>query len=263
MGFVAVPAALLLASIGGLLVFLVAIPLGGDMKDPGPAENLGATFVQDLVFVATAVGLAALVARPLPRDFGLRLPKFWPAVGWSLLAYVVIAIVGAIASAAFGVTERDQDNILEQLGIREGSAWVFVAAFVVCVMAPVCEEILFRGFVFSALRTRLGLIVAAVVSGAIFGSIHITNYLGEPAKLAAASIITLVTLGTLFALLFWKTGSLLPCITLHAINNSVAFGVMQDWDWQIPVLMASSLALCALAVFVAMRFWRVPTLARA
>jgi membrane protease YdiL (CAAX protease family) len=263
MGFAAVPTALVLAMLGGLIVFLVAIPLGGQLDDPGPAENLGATFVQDIVFVATAIGLASMVSRPRPRDFGLRLPKFWPAAGWSLLTYVAIAIVGAVASAAFGVSERDQDNVLDDLGIKDGSAWVYVAAFVVCVMAPLCEELLFRGFVFPSLKPRLGLITAALVSGAIFGGIHITNYIGEPAKVAAASVITLITLGTLFALLYWKTGSLLPCITLHAINNSVAFGVMQDWSWEIVVLIAASLALCALAVFLATRFWRVPTLARA
>jgi membrane protease YdiL (CAAX protease family) len=259
MGFAAVPVALLVAMIGGLAVFLVAAVFGGDIEDPGPAENLGATFVQDIVFAATAIGLAAMVSRPRPQDFGLRLPRLWPAVGWSVLTYVAIAIVGAIASAAFGVSERDQDNILEDLGISdETSAWVYVAAFVVCVMAPLAEELLFRGFIFPALLPRLGVIAAALVSGAIFGGIHITNYVGEPTRLAAASIITLITLGTLFALLFWKTGSLLPCIALHAINNSVAYGVMQDWTWEIAILMPAALATCALAVFLAMRFWRTP-----
>jgi membrane protease YdiL (CAAX protease family) len=262
MGFVAVPAALVAAMLGGLVVFLVSAVAGGDVENPGPGANLGATFVQDLVFVGTALGLAGLVGRPKPADFGLRMPRIWPALGWSALTYLAIALVGAIASAAFGVQERDQENVLVDLGIDEGTAWVFVAAFVVCVMAPVCEEVLFRGFVFPALKPRLGLIAAALVSGAIFGGIHITNYIGEPARLAAASIITLITLGTLFALLFWKTGSLLPCIGLHAINNSVAFGVMQDWSWQILALMAASLALCGLAVLALVRFWRVPALAR-
>jgi membrane protease YdiL (CAAX protease family) len=259
MGFAAVPVALVVAMIGGLVVFLAAAVFGGDLENPGPAENLGATFVQDLVFVGTALGLAAMVGRPRPSDFGLRLPRLWPAVGWSVLAYVTIAIVGAVASAAFGVSERDQPNVLEDLGIKdETSAWVYVAAFVVCVMAPLAEELLFRGFVFPALLPRLGLIVAALVSGAIFGGIHITNYIGDPTNLAAASVVTLVTLGTVFALLFWKTGSLLPCIALHAINNSIAYGVMQDWTWEIAILMPAALATCALAVFLALRFWRVP-----
>jgi uncharacterized protein len=179
-----------------------------------------------------------------------------------VLTYVAVAVVAILAALALGVEESDQDNVLEDLGIATGSAWIYVAAFVVCVLAPLCEELLFRGFVFPALKPRLGLIAAALISGAIFGGIHITNYVGEPVRLAVASVITLVTLGTLFALLFWKTGSLLPCIALHAINNSVAFGAMQDWTWEIAILMPAALAACALAVFLAVRFWRVPTLAR-
>ena len=262
MGFVAVPAALVFAMIGGLVVFGVSAAFGGSLEDPAPAASLGATFVQDLVFVGTAIGLAGIIARPRPSDFGLRLPRFWPAVGWSMLTYLVIAIVGAVASLALGVEERDQDNILEDLGIEPGTAWVYVAAFVVCVMAPLCEELLFRGFVFPALKPRLGLIAAALVSGAIFGGIHITNYLGEPTRLAIASVITLVTLGTLFALLFWRTRSLLPCIALHAINNAVAFGAMQDWTWEIAILLPASLATCGAVAFAAMRFWRAPALGR-
>ena len=262
MGIVAVPAALLFAMIGGIVVIGIAVAFGDDYRDPGPAALLGATFLQDVVFVGTALILAALVARPRPKDFGLRLPRFWPAVGWSALVYVVVAIVGALASLALGVDERDQDNILEDLGIATGSGLVYVAAFIVCVMAPLCEELLFRGFVFPALKPKLGLIAAALISGVIFGGIHIANYTGEPTRLAVASIITLVTLGTLFALLFWKTGSLLPCIALHAINNSVAFGVMQDWTWEIPLLMTASLAACGLVAAGAVRFWRVPALGR-
>jgi membrane protease YdiL (CAAX protease family) len=258
MGFLAVPTALVVATIFGLPVFLVDGAAGGSISDPSATANLIATFVQDFAFVAVAIGLAWTVTRPSAADFGLRVPRFWPAVGWSLLVYLIVALVGAAASALFGVGDRSQDNIIEDLGIDAGSALVYVAAFVVCVLAPVCEEFLFRGFVFGSLRPRLGLVPAALVSGAIFGGIHITNYVGESASLAAASIVTLITLGTLFALLYARTGSLLPCIALHAVNNSVAFGVMQKWDWQIPVLMASSLAVCGLVVWAAMRFWPAP-----
>ena len=54
-----------------------------------------------------------------------------------------------------------------------------------------------------------------------------------------------------------KTRSLYPSIVLHAINNSIAFGVTQDWDWQIPVLLAAALALIALGAFVVRRVFGV------
>jgi len=45
---------------------------------------------------------------------------------------------------------------------------------------------------------------------------------------------------------FAQTGSLLPCIALHSLNNSLAFGVTQGWTWQIPLLMVVSLAILTL-----------------
>lgn len=255
-GLIAVPTALVVAMVGGLIVLLIGAAFGDDIADPGPGSNLGATFVQDLGFIGVAFGLAYVAGRADRVDFGLRLPsKVWPAVGWSVLAYFSVAIIGAIASVVFGVGEQEQDNVLESLGIDTGTALVYVAAFVVCVLAPLAEEFLFRGFVFTALRSW-GVPVAACISGLIFGGIHITNYLGEPVALAAASLVTLSSFGIILALLFWKTGSLIPCIVLHAINNSVAFGVMQEWTWQIPVLMAASLGICGLVIALAIRLWR-------
>jgi membrane protease YdiL (CAAX protease family) len=258
MGFLAVPTAIVLANIVGLPVVIIDAAGSGSTDDLSSGASLVATFLQDAVFVGTAIGFASIVARPGAWDFGIRPPRrFWPAVGWSALAYAAIGVVGFLASLAFGVGDDTEQNILDDLGIAEGSTLVYVAAFIVCVLAPLSEEILFRGFVFTALR-GLGVLVAAFISGAIFGLIHITNFIGgdESFALAAASIVTLIALGTIFALVYWKTDSILPTIALHAINNSVAFGVMQDWTWQIAPLMAGSLSICGFVVWLAMRFWR-------
>ena len=255
LGVIAVPTALLIAIIGGLVVSLVGVAAGDDVGDPGPAANLGATIVQDIGFIATALLLARMVGPTRPGDFGLRWPRIGPAIGWSLLCYGSIALVGAGASAAFGVGAEEQDNVLESLGIEEDSNYVILAAAIVTVAAPLAEEVLFRGFVFTALRGRLRLVGAAAVSGLIFGVIHLTSYTDEPLSLTLASITTLSFFGFALALLYWRTGSLVPCIAIHAINNSIAFGVMQDWTWQIPPLIAGSLATCLLGVWLATRVW--------
>jgi membrane protease YdiL (CAAX protease family) len=83
-------------------------------------------------------------------------------------------------------------------------------------VAPPVEEFFFRGFLYQSLRTRLGVLGGAVVSGLIFGAIHF-----KPEFL-----IPLASLGFLLAWLFEKTGSLWPCIAVHAINNTLAFAVL-------------------------------------
>jgi membrane protease YdiL (CAAX protease family) len=44
-------------------------------------------------------------------------------------------------------------------------------------------------------------------------------------------------------MLYVWTGSLIPPMVLHALNNSLALGASQDWEWQIPLVMAGSAAL--------------------
>jgi len=70
----------------------------------------------------------------------------------------------------------------------------------------------------------------------VFGLIHFKPEFVAP----------LAVLGVALCLLYAQTGSLLPCIALHSLNNSLAFGVTQGWTWQIPLLMVVSLAILTL-----------------
>lgn len=242
-----------------IVVNIVSIPVliadGGDADLSGTA-SLIATYLQTLVFIGTPVVLALLFGKPVATSFGLRWPRFWPALGWLLLTLLVVNIIGAVVSQLFDVDQNDQDNLIDTLGIDEGGVGVYFLAFAVCVGAPLGEEFLFRGFIFGGLLPKIGVIGAALVSALIFGLLHFGNYAGDPLEVAVASVIILTVLGVGFALLYWRTRSLVPAIALHAINNSLAFGVMQDWSWQIAPLMALSLLFCGIAVWLTGRFWR-------
>jgi uncharacterized protein len=63
---------------------------------------------------------------------------------------------------------------------------------------------------------------AAVVTGIIFGAIHLGGTDVE-------FIVPLMVFGFFLCLLYVWTDSLLPCIVLHALNNALALGVSQDW----------------------------------
>ena len=111
-------------------------------------------------------------------------------------------------------------------------------AVLVTVVAPVAEEFLFRGYVFTALRNWRGILPAAVVTGC--SSARSTPVGPDPSYL-----VPLAFFGFVLCLLYARTGSLWPCIALHCANNSVAFGVSQGWSWQVPLLFAGALALIA------------------
>lgn len=81
------------------------------------------------------------------------------------------------------------------------------------VMAPLFEEVLFRGVILESTRARYGVMAAWLVSSLIFGIIH----------LHPAIVLNAFVAGLILAFIYLKTDSLWPAIILHAINNGVAF----------------------------------------
>ena len=98
----------------------------------------------------------------------------------------------------------------------------------VCAVAPIAEELFFRGFLFGALRRwhveiagrEVGPWLAALITGLLFGLAH-------SGSAAAQYLVPLGFLGFVLCIVRWKTGSLYPCIALHSANNALALGINQ------------------------------------
>jgi membrane protease YdiL (CAAX protease family) len=235
---VALIAALAAALFGAIFVGAVAAVGGADLDDPPAAVNIVATVVQDAAMVVAALAFARLVAPPRPWHFGLRATRPWPAVGWTLLTWLAFVILSAVWVSALGIDEPD--DLPEQLGVDESTLAFVSVAVLVTVVAPIAEEVFFRGYFFTALRSWRGPWLAAILTGVVFGAIH-------AGSAPAGYLVPLALFGIGLCLLYWRTGSLYPCIALHALNNALAFGVSQGWGWEIPLLMiGANLVIAAL-----------------
>lgn len=249
--FLAIFAALLAAVGGTVVIAIIAAIFGADSGDPPPAVAIGGTVLQDLCFVGAVVFFAARSGPTAPWQLGLRGTHVWKAVGWMALAFLVLVIVSYGWTEALGV---DQDESLpDELGVESGAAALAATAVLVTVLAPIAEELLFRAYVFPALRNWKGTWPAVVIAGLLFGALHL---LGSPAY----AILPLAVFGALLCLLYLKTRSLYPCIALHSLNNSIAFGGAPEvgWDWQIPVLAAGALASIAALAYLVRRIYGAP-----
>jgi len=100
-------------------------------------------------------------------------------------------------------------------------------AVLVGIVAPIAEELFFRGFLFGALRGPIGWVMAAVVTGIVFGLIHAGGT-------SAVFLVPLGVLGFLLCVLYRRTGSLLPGMGVHAFNNALALGATLHWQaWEV------------------------------
>ena len=167
---------------------------------------------QDLIIVVGAWLFSVMRYRVGWERLGLR--KFDVAFGCLLSAAMfalsyAIRFVYAFVAVLLGLQLSPQ-QVIERLDTSvTGFPLTFLAA---AVLAPVAEEIFFRGFLYGGLRRRIGVIGAMIASTLFFTALHFSIDV----------FIPLFFLGLFLAWLYEKTGSLYPGILLHASNNALA-----------------------------------------
>ncbi len=148
-----------------------------------------------------ASGLGEILRRLGVRSFAIGEALKWMAA--AVGAYLLFAMFYATL-----ITPPEQEDIAEGFGALP------VQILLIVVLAPVAEELLFRGYLFGGLREKLSRWPAALLAGALFGVLH--------ALTGLSAVPPLIFFGVVLCLLYEKTGSVVPAIVLHLLNNSVA-----------------------------------------
>jgi membrane protease YdiL (CAAX protease family) len=144
-----------------------------------------------------ALGLRRFRAASIGLGCGLLLGSF----AFNLFYNLFLALFG----------QRAQVDLVPVMA-RLSSPWFLLVA--AALVAPVVEELFFRGFVYAGLRQRFGWVRAALVSSALFSVLHLQP-LGIP---------PIFLLGLMFAFLYERSRSLWPAILMHVTMNALAVG---------------------------------------
>ena len=138
-------------------------------------------------------------------------------LGLGVVAIVSSTII-AVMTQKLGFNTSAQDKLL--IEPLRGAPWWIVWAVVLAgtFVAPIAEELLFRGYIFRAIAARRGVAPAYLFSALAFGLYHLSS------GLALLPIVpALFVVGLLLCFAYHRTGNLLTDITAHALNNGVAF----------------------------------------
>lgn len=171
--------------------------------------NLWAQGATEAGFLLVSLAVASMRGgggiREALRRLGVR--AFQPsAIKWMGVAIGIYLLFIAFYGAL--IVEPHQEDIAEALGP------IATQVLLIAILAPISEEICFRGMLFGGLRERLPRLAAALVTGVIFGGLH--------AFTGITAVPPLMVFGFLLSLLYERTGSIVPGILLHVLNNSVA-----------------------------------------
>lgn len=205
-----------------ITVVLVGLTLGGVDVEALAGPSLGAVTVvtQSLVLAGAFAWLAGRGCwswRLFGAERGGGRHVLLGLLG-GIVAFLTSAAIILAGDALVGPLEGPGQALLEtEMLSGPALALTFLAA---TVLAPVLEEVTFRGVLFQALGRRAGWVVGAVVSSVLFAVVHVEVLL--PLQLESVVFgIALFAVGMVFVLLFHWSRSLLVAIVAHATFNGV------------------------------------------
>jgi len=216
-------------AIGGVLGGFVGWMVGG-YEDASLAAvvllEIAAMFA-GVALAITYLGACVPDGRGILRDIGLRAISLTQSLKWAVggycatLPFLLLALIATqilLRTVLKGMPTPDHPLIPT---VESGGALTWIAAILLAVIvAPLVEEIAFRGLLYTALRARMGMWASVMISGTIFAAIHPT---------IPEQFLLLSVLGCAFAVIRERSGSLVPSMICHGINN----GVMFLWLWLI------------------------------
>jgi membrane protease YdiL (CAAX protease family) len=207
--------------VAGVIAVVFSIDLTSAAADGGTiAITIAANFV-------TVAGLAWWLRRRHPGataalgfgPAGARLKEFAIGYGLGLVLYLAVAFgVGLFLTLVFQALFGDQVTVPEQISSDLSSAGRAGAVVLALIVAPVTEELFYRGILFRSVRDRRGFWPGALVSALVFGLVH---YVPAPWQDALLLQSVMVFTGFGLSLIYERRGSMIANIAAHMGFNTI------------------------------------------
>jgi hypothetical protein len=208
---------------------IVVTVLGAVDDDASDLSVVVASAVAGLVFLGSLVvwlnrvhpgSWARIGIRWRPSDAG------WGVVGglmlYPLIAFALAWVVQQVLEAASG----DEVTAPEQLSPDIPLEAKLVAVVLALLIAPVTEELFFRGILYRSVRDRYGIVLGITVSALAFGAVH---YISAPIEDALLLQIVMVGTGVVLALLYEWRANLVTSIAAHMAFNTIGLSLIFWW----------------------------------
>jgi membrane protease YdiL (CAAX protease family) len=147
------------------------------------------------------------------QALGFRRFKVGRTLAWIIGLFFVILLLNVLYQliiTTFHLPIHTNDQVILERG-RTAPITTYAILLASVLIAPLCEEVFFRGFVFTGFLQGMSAGLAVVLSALVFAVAHADT----------GSFIVLLSIGIALAFLRWRTRSLWPGIILHVLNNGL------------------------------------------
>lgn len=175
----------------------------------------GLFFVQEVFFLAPIFFF--LRSYPISIEtLGFRKVRFWKTVGLVLKGFGMLFIFGLFMFVVIGQKEipgfSQQESYFPLFGFHTNFD-VYIAFIVLVLLAPLIEEVAFRGFILQSTIQQWGYRIGNIFTAVLFAAIH----------LQFGSFFLLIIPSLILNWIFLKSRSLIPSLAFHILNNLLAF----------------------------------------
>jgi membrane protease YdiL (CAAX protease family) len=138
----------------------------------------------------------------------------WPTnfgVVKSVALAILLFMIAMFVSYRFGGQETDIERLLQS-----SRAAALITAVLAATTAPLVEETIYRGLLYSAFQRAIGPVFAVIVVASMFAGLHVVQYWPNVGAISAITFLS-VALTVVRA----RTGRLLPCFVIHLVYNGI------------------------------------------
>ena len=210
-----------------LATFLAGLGVSAVLRhaEKGHAVKIEQVIPGSLIFVVIVVGVVGFLhyrGLQVAPQLGLGRVSALRVVGWALglvfVAFALSAIANLLTMSALQgrVEQQPLVQLFRDVAQRQDRGAIAQIIFAGAVLAPICEEFLFRGFFYAVGKRYLGPLASGFVTALLFAGIHqsLTAFAG------------LFVLALCLTLAYERTGSLFVPIGMHALYNLTSLGVV-------------------------------------
>ncbi|MGN1344086.1 MAG: lysostaphin resistance A-like protein [Traorella sp.] len=165
------------------------------------------------------IASSILVGYPIIKESVQKMPKVYKLIESILLIFVVIYFVSGFTSALITLISGLDSSENQSQIIQAFNQNPLIITFTTIIYAPIVEEMVFRGAIFRGLRSKTSFFLAALISGLMFGFIHVFDSLLLGNFQDLWFLITYASLGFVFCYAYEKNQTIFAPMILHFMNN--------------------------------------------